>query len=455
MQQATHADVVICGAGIAGIATAYYLAIRYGITNIVLVDDRPPLSLTSDKSTECYRNWWPGPDNAMVQLMNRSIDLLEELEVESNRRFHLEQRGYVYATAYPERVPSLCHAAEQAAQYGAGPVRFHRGSSFEASYDPTAHDLAGSDVVLDTTLIRTHFPYLSDQTVALVHARRCGWFSAQQLGMYLLEQARACGVRLINGRVIDIEVYNNAIESVQTNNTEIGRIITKTFVNAAGPLLREVGQMMSVDLPVFCERHLKVAFNDYLGVVPREAPMLIWDDPLALRWSEDERQFLAESDELQWLLDLLPPGIHTRPEGGPGSTTMLMLWAYDTTPVPPVSPLLIDPEFPDVVLRGMVSMIPGLQTYVNRIPKPFIDGGYYIKTRENRPLIGSLPVDGAYVVGALSGFGVMAASGAGELMASHIVNAPIPEYALAFSLSRYEDPVYQAKLMQWDSIDQL
>ena len=34
-----------------------------------------PLSLTSDKSTECYRNWWPGPGDAMVRLMNRSIDL--------------------------------------------------------------------------------------------------------------------------------------------------------------------------------------------------------------------------------------------------------------------------------------------------------------------------------------------------------------------------------------------
>jgi hypothetical protein len=28
----------------------------------VIVGERPPLSRTSDKSTECYRNWWPGPD---------------------------------------------------------------------------------------------------------------------------------------------------------------------------------------------------------------------------------------------------------------------------------------------------------------------------------------------------------------------------------------------------------
>ena len=48
-------DVVICGAGIAGIATAHALAMR-GITNITLIDERSPLTLTSDKSTEAYRN---------------------------------------------------------------------------------------------------------------------------------------------------------------------------------------------------------------------------------------------------------------------------------------------------------------------------------------------------------------------------------------------------------------
>ena len=31
-----------------------------------------------------------------------------------------------------------------------------------------------------------------------------------------------------------------------------------------------------------------------------------------------------------------------------------------------------------------------------------IDGGYYCKTQENRPLVGPLPVAGAYMIGALS-----------------------------------------------------
>ncbi|TMC54094.1 MAG: FAD-binding oxidoreductase, partial [Chloroflexi bacterium] len=95
------ADVIICGAGIAGIASAYQLTVKHGLRNVLLVDERAPLTLTSDKSTECYRNWWPGPGAAMVGMMNRSIDMLDALAHESSNIFHLNRRGYVYATADP------------------------------------------------------------------------------------------------------------------------------------------------------------------------------------------------------------------------------------------------------------------------------------------------------------------------------------------------------------------
>jgi sarcosine oxidase subunit beta len=49
------ADVVICGAGIAGISAAYHLSLRKPSLRILLVDSGPPLGLTSDKSTEAYR----------------------------------------------------------------------------------------------------------------------------------------------------------------------------------------------------------------------------------------------------------------------------------------------------------------------------------------------------------------------------------------------------------------
>src|SRR5262249_5678377 len=120
------AEVVICGAGIAGIAAAYHLAVRRGVTGIVLVDERSPLTLTSDKSAESYRNWWPGPGDSMVALMNRSIDLLEDLARESGNMFRMNRRGYLFATAQPEQIERYVRAAEEAAALGVGPARMHR-----------------------------------------------------------------------------------------------------------------------------------------------------------------------------------------------------------------------------------------------------------------------------------------------------------------------------------------
>jgi glycine/D-amino acid oxidase-like deaminating enzyme len=188
---ATTADVVICGAGIAGIATAYNLSRRQGIKDVVLVDERPPLSLTSDKSTECYRNWWPGPGDAMVRLMNRSIDLLEQVARESENRINLNRRGYLFVTADPGRISEFKQAAEEAAGLGAGPVRCHSGQPGEPAYVPAPaqgfeNQPTGSDLITHPALIREHFPYLTDRALAAVHPRRAGFFSAQQLGMHML-----------------------------------------------------------------------------------------------------------------------------------------------------------------------------------------------------------------------------------------------------------------------------
>ena len=74
------------------------------------------------------------------------------------------------------------------------------------------------------------------------------------------------------------------------------------------------------------------------------------------------------------------------------------------------------------------------------MPRPYVDGGYYTKLKKNRPLIGPLKIPGAFVCGAFSGFGIMSACGAGELLARHITKSDLPDYADAFLPSRYEDP---------------
>ena len=443
--------IVICGAGIGGAAAAYFLAVQQGVKDVLLVDERPPLSLTSDKSTECYRNWWPGPGDAMVQMMNRSIDLMESLADEFGNVFHLNRRGYLYTTTNPQKTADLEGFAQEASLLGAGEVRMHTpGAStdyqthFPDSYQNTPQ---GADLITDQTLIKTHFPYLSPEVVGVLHVRRAGWLSAQQYGMLLLEQAKARGAQLVQDRVIGIGTTEGKVGRIHLASGM--EIETDVFVNAAGPLLDEVGEMLGVSIPVFNELHMKASIRDSEQVVGREAPLLIDVDPQNLPWNDEEREWLSQEAETSWLLEQLPSGAHVRPEGVGEAETILMLWDTHTQPVEPELPAPSDPMYPEVALRGLCKMIPGLEQYLTRMPKPYLDSGYYTKTEENRPLACPLPVPGAYLIGAMSGFGIMAAAGLGELVAAHIVGDTLPPYAAAFDLERYQDPLYQAQLATW------
>lgn len=453
----TKTDIIICGGGIAGISAAWHLAARHGIKDILLIEEGSPLMLTSDKSTEAYRNWWPGPGDAMVRFMNRSIDILEELADLSDNYFAMNRRGYVFLTADPVTAERYRLSAEESQRLGAGELRVHRGLPGDPPY-PSHHaegwppELVGADLVLDPAIIRKRFPFISEDAIAMLHPRRCGWLSAQQLGMWLLSEAKARGVRLVNGRVTAVDTTGGRVNGV-TVHTGDGehRIETRVFVNAAGPLVDKVGQMLGVEIPVFNELHGKVAINDPLGIVPRDAPLMIWSDPVTLPWDDEEREALADDDETRWLTEPFPAGVHFRPEGGPGATTLLLLWTYHVTPTPAVWPVSFDPEYAEVVVRGLTRMIPGLAAYGGNFGRPYIDGGYYCKTRENRPLIGPLPVEGAYIFGALSGYGIMASQAGADLLAAHIAGSELPSYAPAFALSRYDDPAYRKLLEGWDA----
>jgi glycine/D-amino acid oxidase-like deaminating enzyme len=198
-----------------------------------------------------------------------------------------------------------------------------------------------------------------------------------------------------------------------------------------------------------------MAFNDHQHVIPRDMPLVIWNDPVQLSWSQEEKEFLEESEDTRWMLNEMPVGIHGRAEGTGDSESFLLQWDYRSAPVEPIFPIPIDEQYPEISLRGMVNVIPGLATYLNRIPKSFIDGGYYTRTQENRPLIGPLPVDGAFMLGGLGGFGMQVSCGASALLAAHITQSKLPDYAPAFLVTRYQNPEYQKLLDQWGASGQI
>lgn len=404
------ADIVIVGAGIAGVSAAYHLTVRHRAGSVLIVDPRPALTLTSDKSTECFRNWWPNAP--MVGLMNRSIDLFEELATMTD--FGLNHNGYLFVTAREKTLDQMSRQTRQV-------------SSMGASAD-----------VLEANDLRSGYPFLTDDAVGAVLVPRAGWLRAQDLGRWMLDRVSEKGVELVAASVTSITPGAVGL----SDGTEISAPIV---VLAAGPMSKEVAAMAGVDLPLFSELHLKVAFKDHLGVIPRDAPMTIWSDTQHIDWSHEEREELTAMGRGD-VLGEMPIYCHFRPEGGAESPYVLALWEYHGQVIQPTWPLPEDPLYPEVVIRGLTTMVPGLAVYRDRLPQSSVDGGYYTKTRENRPLIGPSGVDGIHLLAGFSGFGVMVSAGAADLLARHVLGLPLPDYATAFLLSRYTDPAYLAGL---------
>lgn len=438
-------QVAIIGAGITGIATAYYLKKKAPDTSILLVDAAAPMALTSAQSGENYRNWWPHP--IMTAFTDRSIDLMEQLAKDTNNQINMNRRGYVLATR-ADNTDSLMD--ELVYGYSRSPqseVRVHTRNTSQTYQPPTKPDWniapSGVDVLDNQALISKIYPSYDRSIKTIVHIRRAGAISAQQMGEYMLHKFKAAGGTFIQAEVNNIEIQNGfTLHTAQNNVIQVQQV-----VNAAGPFVNRVAAMMSSSLPVHNTLQQKVAFEDVMGAIPRDMPFTIDLDNQHIDWTTEERELLNESEEYRWLTEEMSGAIHCRPEGGDNGTWLKLGWAFNNTATAPdLTPELMD-SFPEIVLRGAARLNPSLKPYYSKLPSTLHHyGGYYTLTDENWPLIGPTDIKGAFVVGAMSGFGTMAACAAGELCALQVLEAELPEYAHALAPQRYNDQALMAEL---------
>ena len=442
-------SALVIGAGIAGIATACYLSRRPEIGTITIVDRGQPMAFTSAVSGENYRNWWPHP--VMTAFTDLSISLMEELALATHDDFNMTRRGYALATRRAEigeLVDALYHGHAAAPD---GALRFHDAADGAGYVPPTSADWrtapGGVDVLTSRDLIRRTFPSYDPEVAAVIHIRRAGDVDSARLGQRMLEVALGRGAERVAG-VVEA-VARNAGRFVAEVAAPGGsrRVAADLVFNAAGPFVARVGRMIGYDLPVHNVRQQKIAFEDRQQVIPRDMPFSIDLDGQVLDWQEDDRAHLLEDDSMAWLAGPMPGGIHCKAEGADRGTWIKLGWAYATDAAEPLREPALDDRFPEVVLRGAARLNPGLRVYYERLPRPLSHyGGYYTMTRENWPLIGPAGPDGSFVVGALSGFGTMAACAAGYLAAASATGADVPDHARLLGLSRYEDPDFVAHL---------
>ena len=438
-RRALVADLIVCGSGAAGICTAYHAVKLNPRVSVVLIDPRPPLTLTSAYSTEAFRAAWPS--EPMRRFMHRSVELLDMAATEHGVTLH--RNGYLYAASRAESVADVTEYASKRVTGGRDT----------------------SEAFASHAALAARFPNLglSPEAQHGVFVGQAGWFSTSTLFTKMLESLVASNnVTVVRSAAVSATyslrptIYPRLQEVQCRDGTKVSAF---AVVNATGPMLQATYERLmpthlkrinkkSLQLPLRCELHAKAIFHDTKGAVPRDAPMCIWHEPQTLDWPPETRDAIAaaaaeepKDSAMRRLLEPMPGGVHCRPEGK--GDAVIALWecwhrhgvvpqrADGGTEDPQNSPLdqarlpLDRDRYPEVVLRGLSKMFPKVHDAYLRdgatLPKfAGVDGGIYVKTPDNAPLIGRVngsPRD-LVLCGGLAGYGVMGAHAAGELAAT-------------------------------------
>jgi glycine/D-amino acid oxidase-like deaminating enzyme len=433
--------VAICGAGIAGVAVAYHLAVKHKLSNIVLIDRQQPLSYTTSKSGENFRDYWP--QSCMASFSVRSIQLMKELASQHDDVFDMRFSGYDFISEQQGRDIFPSDHMQDAEQ------------SQPVSADKPSRPVS----LINAGEIRQKYPWLSETVEQVVHIPQAGAIDVYALGSLLFKLARGAGVKFVQGKIEEVnQLEAGGFSLVMTGaDSRPQTLQADKLVLAGGPFNRQLASMLNIDLPITNVLQRKIVIPDPLAVIPRHMPFTIFADSQKLSWSTEEQELIASDPEYQWLLGSFPAGLHIKPES---KNQIKLGWAYNREPDNPVWEPEDDFDFPNVVLRGASRFIPALKPYVEDLPTPLVQyAGYYSRTDENWPLIGPLSVEGAYTISALAGFGTMTACAAGELCAAWLMNDKPPEkasnYQRQFHPNRYNDPDMLAEMASIDSDGQL
>jgi len=239
-------DVVIVGGGGHGLATAYYLAARHGITNVAVLERKYIGAGNSGRNTTIIRANYGIPE--ALQFYQRSLELYSTLEAETGRWVMHKQKGLLWMahteagvraeraratvntlfgakTEYvtPQQVKEICPQVDITGA-GVWPVM---GASYHAEGATARHD-------------RVVWAYAE---------------GAMQRGVHVHQHTAVTGLQMNAGRVT----------GVQTNN---GPIAAKVVVSAVGGHVTTLAAMAGLRLPIrthplqaYVTNHYAQSFN--------------------------------------------------------------------------------------------------------------------------------------------------------------------------------------------------
>ncbi len=221
------ADVVLVGAGINGLATAYELA-QLGMKNIVVLEKTYIGSGSTGRCGGGIRQQWTTEEN--IRLAQESVRMYENMSAELGYQVFFRQGGYLMVTENENDLPALRDAVALQQR---------------------------CDVPTDFLQPQECLEIVPDLDISRIKgATFCPRDGTAYPFAVVWGYARAChrkGVKIYIGTTVtDLKTTEGRITAVETDR---GTIQTPLVVNCAGPWARSLAAGIGVELPNRQERH--------------------------------------------------------------------------------------------------------------------------------------------------------------------------------------------------------
>jgi sarcosine oxidase subunit beta len=228
-------DVVIVGGGGHGLATAYYLAKRYGLSNVAVIEKGWIGSGNVGRNTTIVRSNYMLPGN--IPFYETSMKLWEGLEQDLNYNAMVSQRGVLNLYHSDGQRDAFARRGNAMRMHGVDAELLDRDAVQRMypwlNYDDARFPIKGG-------LLQRRGGTVRHDAVAWGYAR-----GADRLGVDIIENTEVTGFRIDNGRINGVETTRGFIAA------------RKVGLSCAGNSSR-VAAMAGLNLPI--ESHVLQAF---------------------------------------------------------------------------------------------------------------------------------------------------------------------------------------------------
>ena len=369
-------DVVIVGGGVHGLATAYYLAVNHGITNVAVLEKGYIGGGASGRNTAIIRSNYLTPEG--VRFYDRSVKLYENLAADLNFNVMFSQRGHL----------TLAH--------NDGALRTSRWRAEVNKLEGVDSEVIGPEEIkglvpfMDVSE-NARYPILG----ALYHPPG-GIIRHDAVVWGYARGADAHGVHIHqNTEVQGVDVEDGRVRGVRTNR---GDIAAPVVVNCTAGWSSLISEMAGVRMPIS-------TFPLQAAVTERVKPFLhlvVVSGTLHVYVSQTDRGELVFGASVDPFTSYSTRGSLEFIEGLAGHVLELM---------PSLANLRLLRQW-----AGLCDMTPDFA-----------------------PIMGITPVDGFHVDVGWGTYGFKAGPVAGEAMADLVASGKTPEIIAAFDLARFPE----------------